>query len=83
MRGLAQDMLKDMLTFVDALRRWIDERFEALVSNSTPEESAWYIVTKVMRAIFQDFMGPKRLGHISGSKFKGNQRAAEYIWYCI
>jgi hypothetical protein len=80
-RDIAQEMLNDTLTFVECLCGWIDETYDSLVSNSTPDQAAWYIVTKVIRAIFQDFMGPKRLGHIFGACLK--ERAAKYIWYSI
>ena len=39
-RGIAQEMLNDTLTFVECLCGWIDETYESLVSNSTPDQAA-------------------------------------------
>ena len=46
--------------FVSAILRWVDDTYESLLAVGNVEEDVWWINTRVIRSIFEDFLDPAR-----------------------
>ena len=56
--ALANVIVLKSVEFVSAFVRWMDDTFESLTAGGNLKEDVWWITTKVMRSIFEDYLAP-------------------------
>ena len=59
---MALDMEMDLMyvDFVSALAHWVDDMYDYLIVGRNAEEDMWWITTRVIRSIFEEYMAPYR-----------------------
>ena len=72
-------ILGQAVSFFKKIIFWTDATYRSLTINHTPEDQAWWIVTKVWKAIFEDFLGPTRIV-ASGADLEGVDLMARHVW---
>ena len=58
LKGLATEMDLRLVEFVSVLVRWVDDIFESLFDEVNGKEDVWWIATRVIRSIFEDYLAP-------------------------
>ena len=56
--ALANVILLKSVEFVSVFVHWIDNTFESLTAGGNLKEDVWWITTKVMMSIFEDYLAP-------------------------
>ena len=56
LRALATEMTLKAVKFISALFRWIDDTYESLLMGGNVKEDVWWIKTRVIRSIFEDYL---------------------------
>ena len=81
--GLANVVYTTACAFITTFVSWVDSTYEQLTQGGNSPEDVWQLLSKVIRAIFEEGLGPKRVTP-TGTTFanKGN-RAATIIWGVI
>ena len=82
LRNLAYSVLAQSLSFLKKFIIWTDATYRSLTIKHTPDDQAWWIITKVWKAIFEDFLGPARVVPTSGG-LSGGALTARYIWHTL
>ena len=49
-----------MVKFVSDLVRWVDETYESLFAGENVKEYVWWITTRMIRSIFEDYLAPDK-----------------------
>ena len=82
MRDLPLRVLSQSVSFIKKLVYWTDSTYRTLTINHTPADQAWWIITKIWRALFEDFLGPTRVipGGVTSQE---NDKSARYIWTAL
>ena len=57
---VAKDMLMKSIDFLNHLVRWVDDTYSLLTAGGNTAEDCWWIVTRVVRTIFEGHLGPAR-----------------------
>ena len=60
LKALATEMALRPIEFVSDLLRWVDYTYESLISGGNVKEYVWWITTRVIRSIFEDYLAPAR-----------------------
>ena len=60
LKALATEMDLRLLGFVSVLVRWVDDTYESLISGVNIKEYVWWITTKVIISIFEEYLAPAR-----------------------
>ena len=76
-KHLANEVLQKSIDFLLGLVAWVDDTHDTLVNGGQKSDDVWWIISKVIRTIFEDFMSVNR-GLARGGSGKG--RALNYIW---
>ena len=58
--ALANSILLKSVEFAASFVRWTDDTYENLTAGGNLKEDVWWITTKVMRSIFEDYLSPAR-----------------------
>ena len=58
--ALAIDMALRLVEFVSDLVHWVDDTYESLLAGGNAKEGVWWITTRVIRSIFEDYLAPSR-----------------------
>ena len=58
--ALANAILLKSVEFASSFVRWTDDTYENLTAGGNLKEDVWWITTKVMRSIFEDYLSPAR-----------------------
>ena len=82
MRDLPVKVLAQSVSFIKKLVYWTDSTYRTLTVNHTPQDQAWWIVTKIWKAMFEDFLGPSRVIP-GGVTLQENDLSARYIWTAL
>ena len=53
-------MALGLVEFVSALVRWVDDTYQYLLAGGNFNEYVWWITTRVIRSIFEDYLAPAR-----------------------
>ena len=76
-KHLANEVLQKSIDFLLGLITWVDDTHDSLVNGGQKTEDVWWIISKVLKSIFEDFLSVNR-GLTRGGT--GKDRAANYIW---
>ena len=60
LKGLVTEMDLRLVEFVSVLVRWVDDIFESLLDEVNGKEDVWWIATRDIRSIFEDYIYPSR-----------------------
>ena len=82
MRDLPIRVLSQTVSFIKKLVYWTDSTYRTLTVNHTPADQAWWIITKIWKALFEDFLGPTRVIP-GGATLLESDRSARYIWTAL
>ena len=58
---MATKMLDVSISFIGWFIQWVDNTQSVLVAGGNQTSDVWWIMTRVMRAIFEDYFAPARL----------------------
>ena len=58
---MATKMLDVSISFIGRFIQWVDDTQSVLVAGGNQTSDVWWILTRVMRAIFEDYFAPARL----------------------
>ena len=58
--ALANTILLKSIEFAASFVRWTDDTYESLTAGGNLKDDVWWITTKVMRSIFEDYLAPAR-----------------------
>ena len=78
--ALANVIVLKSVEFVSACVRWMDDTFESLTAGGNLKEDVWWITTKVMRSIFEDYLAPARATPITTSFESDLFRKCTMLW---
>ena len=78
MRDLPIRVLSQIVSFIKKLVYWTDSTYRTLTVNHTPADQVWWIITKIWKALFEDFLGPTRV-ITGGATLLESDRSARYI----
>ena len=81
--ALANVILLKSVEFVSAFVRWTDDTFESLTAGGNLKEDVWWITTKVMRSIFEDYLAPARATPTTTSFESDLFRKCTMLWGVI
>mmetsp|Transcript_20683 Transcript_20683/g.30304 ORF Transcript_20683/g.30304 Transcript_20683/m.30304 type:complete len:733 (-) Transcript_20683:5335-7533(-) len=59
--SLADRMLLKAVDFVSQFMRWVDDTYALLVGGGNTAVDCWWLLTRVSRSIFEDYLAPERL----------------------
>ena len=60
LKALAKYMALRSVEFVSALVCWIDDTYESLLTGGNSKEDVWWITTRVIISIVEDYLAPDR-----------------------
>ena len=60
LKALDIDIALSLVEFVSDLVRWVDYTYNSLLAVGNVKEYVWWITTRVIRSIFEDYLDPAR-----------------------
>ena len=60
LKALATEMALRLVELLSSLVHWVDDTYESLIAVGNVKEYVWWITTRVIRSIFEDYMAPAR-----------------------
>ena len=66
--------------FISTLVRWIDDTYELLLAGGNVKEDVWWITTRVIRSIIEDYRSPARSTVAKTSFDPDSQRQSTLVW---
>ena len=79
-RLLAAEVKQKSSTFIRSLDTWIEATYDNLVSGGQDSKDVWWIITKVMRSLFEDCLSKQRAQAKPSPSANKSERAAAFIW---
>ena len=58
LRDLTTEIALKSVEFISALFRWIDDTYKSFLAGGKIKEDVWWITTRFIRYIFQDYLAP-------------------------
>ena len=81
--SLADRMLLKSVDFVSQFIRWVDDTYSLLVAGGNTATDCWWLLTRVGRSIFEDYLTPERLTVTKTSYESQLHQASVLIWGSI
>ena len=83
-RRLAIDILNQSMNTIEALMRWIDETHEVLTGvGGNSNDAAWFIITKIIRHLFERLFAPARLAPMGLDMEGKNEKGCLVLWAIV
>ena len=83
LKELATEMALNLVECVSVLVRWVDDTFKSLLSGGNVKEYVWWITTRVIISIFEDYMYPYRYTPTRTSFRSDPHRRITLVWGVI
>ena len=80
LKNKAREMSMESKAFISALISWVDDTHTELTDAGNPAEDVWWIITRVLRAIFEEYFAPARLTSTKTKFASHGHQAATLIW---
>ena len=78
--AIANRMLIKSIDFVSQFIRWIDDTYAILLAGGNPSGDCWWLITRVIRCVFEDYLAPKRLTPTKTKYSSSLHQASVLIW---
>ena len=80
---MATKMLDVSISFIGHFIQWVDDTQSVLVAGGNQTSDVWWILTRVMRAIFEDYFAPAHATP-TRTRYRGhNHQASVILWGTI
>ncbi len=83
LRILAERILTTAVSFVTSFVVWIDASYDLMVAGGNTSADVWNLTSKVMRAVFDEGLGPCRVTPTGTSFEDGLEQTAVMLWGVI
>ena len=81
--SLAGEVITTAVSFARKFVSWVDSTYETMIHGGNAEKDVWELLSRVMRALFDEGLGPKRITP-TGTSFTSNlERTSVVIWGVI
>ena len=80
---MATKMLDVSISFISRFILWVDDTQSVLVAGGNQTSDVWWILTRVMRAIFEDYFAPARATPTRTRYRTHNHQASVILWGTI
>ena len=60
MELVTQHLLMDSVAFLRKLVAWVDDTYEALTAGGQNSTDSWYLVTHILKTLFEDYISAQR-----------------------
>ena len=77
------EMALSSVEFFSDLVYWVDDTFESLLDGRTVKEDVWWITTRVIRSIFEDYISPDTVTPTHTSFGSYTHRRSTLVWGVI
>ena len=78
--SLATETALKAIRFISALFRWVDDTYKSLLAGGNIKEGFWWITTRFIRSIFEDYLAPERSTSARTSFDSNSQCQRTLIW---
>ena len=82
-KELVTEMALRSVEFVSALFRWVGDAYESLLAGGNSKEKFWWVTTRVIRSIFEDYLDPDRATPTCTSFGSDPHRRSTLVWGVI
>ena len=81
--SLAGEVITTAVSFARKYVQWVDSTYETMIHGGNEPDDVWELLTRVMRALFDEGLGPKRITP-TGTTFETNlERTSVILWGVI
>ncbi len=77
---MATSILTTSVSFLTVFVTWVDSSYESLVQGGNSPKDVWQLLSKVIRAFFDEGLGPKRVTPTGSTYSSREEKTAVILW---